>query len=91
MIDDDNDGAAWKPIFDWKTTPEELETIIDEQIKIAMVETLEKINAVPELSARQRIAALAQIAPIVRRRAAEELTKAWQHLQDEAAYGSSVH
>jgi hypothetical protein len=82
-------GSAWVPVFDVSTSRDELERIIAEQARIALVDVLEQIDGMG-LSARERLSALCQIAPMIRAQTAKALTAAWEHLQVEAAAGQ-VH
>ena len=75
----ETDGA-WTRILDAQTTREELESIIDAHARAALVDALDQIDTL-NLGQRDRIAALVQLAPIIRARTALALQSAWDDLQ----------
>jgi hypothetical protein len=79
-----NDTGAWCAVLDAQTTQAELESIIDAEVRLQLVDVLGQIETMG-LSARDQAAALVLIAPLLRAQTAAALTSGWQRLQDDVA------
>lgn len=78
---------AWTCVCDATTTSDELAQIIETWIHAELVSVLEQLFA-QGIGARDGIAALALVEPIIRVQTATALLAGWQRLQVEAAAGA---
>ena len=78
---------AWTCVCDATTTRDELAPIIETWIHAELVSVLEQLFE-QGIGARDRIAALALVEPVIRAQTATALRAGWQRLQVDAAAGS---